>query len=181
MMNLFVLWTESYGEALKSANTLTSNGGHLLDCSIIGKWSQVLVHFPQAPIESSLFQLPLKGAHKKTWLPGLKSQIIESYLSLSTQSVIDFLLTIETAFIGDIFDFLQHIDLDQYPIVDLRLLRFNEPKSLLLLSGKASAADALLVTLENLKSQGKVNFQFEMVRPVVDPIKNLFSYDQKLV
>lgn len=176
MMNLFVLWAESYGEALKSANTLASHGGHLLDCSIIGKWSQVLVHFPEVPSDTSFLQVPLKGLHKKTWLPGLKSQIVESYLSLSTQSVGDFLLTIETTFIGDIFDFLQHVDLSQYPIVDLRLLRFNEPKSLLLLSGSSNGADALLVILENLKSQGKVSFQFEMVRPVAEPIKDLFSY-----
>ena len=176
MMNLFVLWTESYGEALMSANTLASYGGHILDCSIIGKWSQVLVHFHQIPSDTRFLQLPPKGLHKKIWLPSLKSQIVESYLSLSTQSVTDFLLTIETTFIGDIFDFLQHVDLDQYPIVDLRLLRFSEPKSLLLLSGKADSADGLLVILENLKSQGKINFQIEMVRPVAEPIKDLFSY-----
>jgi hypothetical protein len=177
-MNLFVLWTESYGEALKVSNQLAAVGGHLLDCSVIGKWSQVLVHFENTDGEKHIADLKLKPGHKKTWLPGLKQHIVESYLSLSSNKVIDFILSIETSFIGDVFDFLQTIDLEQYPIVDLRLLRFSEPKVLLLLTGQESHCDQLQVILENKKAQGKIVFGFEIVKPIIPAVKELFHHSE---
>ena len=175
-MNLFVLWTESYGEALNAANQLALEGGQILDCSIIGKWSQVLVHFQTIPQDSIFSTLSLTARYKKTWLPNIKDQIVDSYLSLSTTPVQDFILTIETSFIGDIFDFLQVVNLERFRIVDLRLLRFNEPKSLLLLTGAEVDADQILVVIENLKAQGKINFQFELVKSLHNQVKKLFSY-----
>ena len=179
-MNLLVLWTESYGEALSAANKLALAKGHILDCSIIGKWSQVLVHFDEKPSNDPADSLNLNSKHHKTWIPGLKNQITESYLSLSTNKVSDFLLSIETSFVGDVFEFLQVLNLNQFPIVDFRLLRFNDPKVLLLLTGTSADADKLLVSIENLKSQGKFNFKFELVNPVAKPIKDLFNYSDTL-
>ena len=101
---------------------------------------------------------------------------MESYLSLSANSVSDFILSVETQFIGDIFEFLQLIDLKKFPIVDLRLLRFNEPKSLLLLTGKSVDSDQLLVIIENLKAQGRVSFHFELINEIATPIKELFHH-----
>ncbi len=178
-MNLFVLWTESFGESLKVSNLLASGGGHLLDCSVIGRWSQVLVHFDQPPADKALLSPKLSAPHKKTWLPEIKDQIVESYLSLCTHKVSDFLLSIETSFIGDVFKFLQIINLEQFPIVDLRLLRFNEPKVLLLLTGSGQDSDQLLIIMENLKALGEINFQFELVMPVQTAIKDLFHYSGK--
>lgn len=179
-MNLFVLWTESYGEALSAANKLALSKGHILDCSIIGKWSQVLVHFDEKPASDPSNNLNLSSKHHKAWIPGLKNQITESYLSLSINMVSDFLLSVETNFVGDVFEFLQVLNLDQFPIVDFRLLRFSEPKVLLLLTGASNDADKLLVSIENLKSQGKFNFNFELVNPVAKPIKGLFNYSDKV-
>lgn len=176
VMNLFVLWTESYGEALKVANQLATNGGHVLDCSIIGKWSQVMVHFEKLDSEKYLSNLQLNPNHKKAWIPGLKSQIIESYLSLSSNNVADFLLSIETSFVGDVFELLQNLNLEHFPIVDFRLLRFNEPKTLLLLTGSEADSDQLQVILENIKAQGKNGFHFEMTKSVVPAIKELFHH-----
>jgi hypothetical protein len=175
-MNLFVLWTESYGEALKVSNQLAAVGGHLLDCSVIGRWSQVLVHFENANGEKHISALKLKPGHKKAWLPSLKQSIVESYLSLSSNKVADFILSIETSFIGDIFEFLQTVDLNQYPIVDLRLLRFSQPKVLLLLTGPESHSDQLQVILENKKAQGKISFDFEVVKMIVPQVKELFHH-----
>jgi len=175
-MNLFVLWTESYGEALKAANHLASNGGHILDCSVIGKWSQVLVHFEKLEDEKHLSELQLNPGHKKAWIPGLKTKVIESYLSLSSNTVSDFLLTVETMFVGDVFDLLQSLNLELYPIVDFRLLRFNEPKTLLLLTGLEKNSDQLLKILENIKAEGKSGFHFEMTKSVVLAIKELFHH-----
>jgi hypothetical protein len=179
-MNLFVLWTESYGEALKTANQLAEQGGHILDCSIIGKWSQVLVHFGDVKAEKIVSELRITSQHKKTWLPEIKKQTVESYLSLSTQKIEEFLITVETPFIGDIFELLQAVNTDQYPIVDLRLLRFNEPKSLMLLTGAAKEADQLLVIIENFKARGKTNLQVEIIKSVAPPIKELFHYSEKI-
>lgn len=175
-MNLFVVWTESYGEALKISNLLSNQGGHVLDCSIIGKWSQVMVHFEDKTIEKSLSSLALTNTHKKAWLPGIKNEIVESYLSLSTQKVGEFLLTIEADFIGDVFELLQVLNLEQYPLVDLRLLRFSEPRCLLILTGAQSESDKLLVLIENLKAQGKNKFKSEMIMPVSNPIRELFHH-----
>lgn len=177
-MNLFVLWTESYGEALKASNQLAMAGGHILDCSIIGKWSQVLVHFEGTGGEKHIEALSIKPGHKKAWLPGLKQQIVESYLSLSTNKVADFLLSIESAFIGDIFEILQITDLELYPIVDLRLLRFSEPKVLLLLTGADRNSDQLQVILENKKAQGKIIFDFDLIKSVIPAVKDLFHYSE---
>ncbi len=177
-MNLFVMWTESFGEALKTSNQLVFEGAHILDCSIIGRWSQVLAHFDKAPAEQSVTRLASIGGQKKAWIPNLKDSIVESYLSLSTSPVLDFILTIETAFIGDVFEFLQVLNLEKFPIVDLRLLRFMDPKSLLLLTGNKNNADELLVIIENLKSQGKIKFQFELILNVSLPIKELFHHSE---
>ncbi len=177
MINLFVLWTESYGEALNVANQLAAGGGHLLDCSVIGKWSQVLVHFENGG-EKLVADLKIKPGHKKTWLPGLKKQVVESYLSLSSNKVADFMLSVETSFIGDVFEFLQTIDLEQYPIVDLRLLRYSEPKVLLLLTGADAHSDQLQVILENRKAQGKIGFEFEVIRSITPGIKELFHHSE---
>lgn len=182
-MNLFVFWTESFGDALKVANQLASTGGHLLDCSIIGKWSQVMVHFENLTSEVDLSKITSRSAYKKAWLPNIKNQIVESYLSLSTTKVSDFLLSVETPFIGDVFEFLQGIDLTLFPIVDLRLLRFNDPKSLLLLTGKQGDGDELMVIIENFKARGKIGFKsdemvIEMIHPVLTPIKDLFHYSE---
>lgn len=177
-MNLFVVWTDSYGEALKTANELAEKGGHVLDCSIIGKWSQVLVHFDKVDIEKTLAQMTFRSEHKRAWLPGIKNQIVESYLSLSTNSVNDFLLSVETPFIGDVFELLQAVNLERFPIVDLRLLRFNEPKSLLLLTGASTDADQLLVLIENLKAQGKTGLRCELIKSVTPAIKDLFQYSE---
>lgn len=177
-MNLFVLWTASYGEALKVANQLASQGAHVLDCSVIGKWSQVLVHFESSNGEKKIAELNLKPGHKKSWLPGLKKQIVESYLSLSSNKVADFILSIETSFIGDVFEFLQTTDLEQYPIVDLRLLRFSEPKVLLLLTGADHLSDQLQVILENKKAQGKIGFEFEVIKSITPAIKELFHHSE---
>lgn len=176
-MNLFVMWTDSFGQALKVSNQMAEAGGHVLDCSIIGKWSQVMVNFEDIPMDRSLVNINAQGNQKKAWIPGIKNQIVESYLSLSTNRVLEFILSIETEFIGDVFEFLQALKLDQFPIVDLRLLRFNEPKVLLLLTGSMQNSDELLVILENLKSQGKINFKFELISPVGDSIKELFNHE----
>ncbi len=170
------MWSESFGEALKTANHLVSEGAHILDCSIIGRWSQVLAHFDTALSDQSVAKLTSGTIQKKVWIPNIKNSIVESYLSLSTSPVLDFILTIETSFIGDIFEFLQVLNLESFPIVDLRLLRFMEPKSLLLLTGHQSSVDELLVIIENLKSQGKIKFQFELVSHVSQPIKELFHH-----
>lgn len=177
-MNVFVLWTESYGEALASANHLALGGGHILDCSMIGKWSQVLVHFEDVNSEKKISELKLGAEHKKAWFPDIKNNIVESFLSLSTQKVNEFLLSVETPFIGDIFELLQSVNLEQFPIVDLRLLRFNEPKSLLLLTGALSDSDRLLVLIENLKAQGKNNLRCELISLVAPAIKDLFHYSE---
>lgn len=175
-MNLFVLWTESYGEALKVANQLAIHGGHILDCSVIGKWSQVMIHFEKLESEKHFSSLQLNPGHKKAWIPGLKAQIIESYLSLSSNKVVDFLFSIETPFVGDVFELLQNLNLEIYPIVDFRLLRFSEPKTLLLLTGSDKDSDQLQVILENIKAQGKNGFHFEMTKSVVPAVKELFHH-----
>lgn len=175
-MNLFVLWTESYGEALRVANQLASNGGHILDCSIIGKWSQVMVHFEKSGAEKIISELSLRPGYKKTWIPSLKTQIVESYLSLSSNTVADFLLSIEASFVGDIFELLQGLNLELYPIVDFRLLRFSEPKVLLLLTGAHKDSDQLQVILENRLARGRNGFRLEMTPSVVPAIKELFHH-----
>ena len=177
-MNLFVLWTESFGDALKTSNQLVAEGAHILDCSIIGRWSQVLAQFDKLPAPQSVSKLPCAATQKRAWLPDLKDSIVESYLSLSSSPILDFILTIETTFIGDIFEFLQVLNLESFSIVDLRLLRFTEPKALLLLTGYSNNADELLVIIENLKSQGKIKFQFEFISPVAPAIKELFHHSE---
>lgn len=177
-MNVFVLWTESYGEALKVSNQLATEGGHILDCSLIGKWAQVMVHFESSAGGTAIAALKLKPGYKKAWLPELKQEVVESYLSLSTNKVQNFLFSIEASFIGDVFEFLQTVDLNLFPIVDLRLLRFSEPKVVLLMTGAEGNFDQLQVILENKKAHGKINFDFEMIKSVVPAVKELFHHSE---
>jgi hypothetical protein len=178
MKELLVLWVESYGLALKLANSFVLNGGELLDCSVIGKWSQLIVKTENVKsVDVILLEIPTAVACQKKHLKNVDAKVIEAYLSLANEKVQDFILTIENEFVGDAFEIAQKMINENINIVDFRLLRFQEPKTILILTGAQDQLDKSQLIMQNFLAQKNVNMSINVINNLSSQVKNLFNLD----
>lgn len=178
MKDIVVVWTASYGKLLELSNRATHENAVLLDCSLIGKWSQAILDLSSCTDVSSILK-NLENDKQIKWefFKNIESEILESYLSLANHKVEDFLLVAELDFLGDAFAIAEKFFQDGLRIVDLRLLRFSEPKVLLLLTGSESKKETTAIAVENILAQKKKNMEINIISPVNSQVKNLFHLD----
>lgn len=178
MKELFILWIESYGLALKLANSFVLNGGELLDCSVIGKWSQLIVKTENIKnVDAILLEVPADVECRKKHLKNVDAKVIEAYLSLANEKAQDFILTIENEFVGDTFEIAQKMINEKINIVDFRLLRFQEPKTILILTGQQDQLDKSLLIMQNFLAQKNINMSLNVTNNLSSQVKNLFNLD----
>lgn len=178
MKELFVMWIDSYGQALKLANSVSHEGGEILDCSVIGKWSQIMIDSENVKnIEAMLIDIPSEYNYQKKLLKNVDPRVIDAYLSLAGDKIQDFLLVIEHDFIGEVFEISQKMLAEDFRIVDLRLLRFQEPKSLLLVTGENQKIEMAQLIFQNFVAQNGLNMKMNIIENVNTKVKNLFHLD----
>lgn len=178
MKELVVVWIESYGLALKIANLFADKGGELLDCSIIGAWSQVLVRTDNIiDVENIFLEIPEKIPFKKKILKDLDPIIIDAYLSLSGEKIKDFIFVVESEFLGDGLEFSQKMIKEELAIVDFRLLRFQTPKTITVFTGNKNQLDKALLISQNYLAQMESKMSMTVVKEINSHIKNLFHLD----
>lgn len=178
MKELVVAWIESYGLALKIANLFVNKGGELLDCSIIGTWSQVLVRTDNInDVESIFLEIPEKIPFKKKILKDLDPIIIEAYLSLSGEKIKDFIFIVESEFVGDSLEFSQKMIKEELAIVDFRLLRFQIPKTITVFTGSQSQLDKTQLISQNYLAQMESKMSMTVIKEINSDIKNLFHLE----
>lgn len=178
MSELLVLWTESYGLSLKLANSFAHADGEVLDCSVIGRWSQLLINTEKVSnIQSLLLEVPSDLEVQKKVIKNIHPEVINSFLSLSTQKIEDFVLTIEHNFLGDMLDLANKLAAESIKIVDFRLLRHENPRCVLLLTGSELDLDKSQLITQNYMAQTGLNFKVHVVKDVNIKIKDLFSFE----
>lgn len=178
MKDIVVVWATSYGKLLELSNWAANENAVLLDCSLLGKWSQAILDLSSCKdVGFILKNLENNKQIKWQFFKSLEKEIIDSYLSLASNKVEDFLLVVELDFLGDAFSIAENFFQDGLKIVDLRLLRFFEPKVLLLLTGNENKKEKISIAIENILSQKKKNMEINIVSPVSSQIKNLFHLE----
>lgn len=178
MSELFVLWTESYGLSLKLANSFAHAGGEILDCSVIGRWSQLLINTEKVSnIESHLLEIPTDVEIQKKVVKNIQPQVINSFLSLSTQKIEDFVLVIEHSFLGDVLDLANKLSLENLKIVDFRLLRHENPRCVLMITGSTQDLDKCQLVTQNYMAQTGLSFKVHFFKDVSIKIKDLFHFE----
>lgn len=186
-MNIIIAWFKNYSSALKYANTFADLGFPILDCAVIGKYSQLIVETSTLPVELSnstflenLEKCKSQSTHFK-FLKNLKKETVSSYLSLSSKPIEDFIYTIESEFLGDILEIANNLLIQNFSIVDLRLIRIYEPKVILMITGKSIHKDKAEIIFENIKSnlisgnsENKNSIQIEYLENINSQIRELF-------
>lgn len=162
MMNLYGAWLKSYGQALNLSNLAARMNGHILDCSPMGKWNQVIVHFENKE-DFNKWSPSLSTEELDFKIPDLKRELIESYLNLSSNAISDFALVIEAKWLGSILKFLNQVNINEIKIVDFRLLRYLEPKIIVMLTGEYKYKSNILSALENYHALNSEKFTWTLL------------------
>lgn len=178
MKELFVLWCESYGLALNLANNFANVGGEILDCSVIGKWSQLLINSEKIDnLDAILLDLPQDSLVLKKQIKNIHPEVINSFLSLSNQKILDFVFTIEHDFLGDALELANKLTTEKLQIVDFRLLRHENPRVILMLTGLSQDLDRAQLVTQNYMAQTGLNLKVNFFSDVNSKVKDLFFFE----
>lgn len=179
MGNFVVVWIDSYGAALAIANELSHKGLQLLECAMIGQWGQVILRDESASfnLEDILQKYSKNQKVLSKVIKNIDANVENAYLSLASVPVGDFLLSLELEFLGDALELAQRFSKEGLKIVDLRLLRFQVPKCILLLTGSTLDKEKLVLAVQNIQSQNSFKMNLNWIENISKPIKNLFSFE----
>lgn len=178
MKELFVLWCESYGLALNLANNFANVGGEILDCSVIGKWSQLIINSEKIDnLDAVLLDLPQDSAVLKKQIKNVNPEVINSFLSLSNQKILDFVFTIEHDFLGDSLELANKLTAEKLQIVDFRLLRHENPRVILMVTGQTQDLDRAQLVTQNYMAQTGLNLKVNFFTEVSVKVKDLFFFE----
>lgn len=182
MKELLILWCESYGLALNLANSFANSGGEILDCSVIGKYSQLIINSEKINnTEGILLDNPQSSNIQKIIIKSVHPEVINSFLSLSNQKILDFVLTIEHDFLGDVFDLANKLANEQLTIVDFRLLRHENPKVILMITGGIESLDKAQLITQNFIAQTGLSLKVNCFTEIHSKVKDLFFFENSLV
>lgn len=178
MKELLVLWCESYGQGLNLANSLANSGGEILDCSVIGKWTQLIINSERINnIDGILLDISQTSNFQKKLIKDINPEVINSFLSLSNQKIMDFVLTIEHDFLGDIFELANKLTNEKLQIVDFRLLRHENPRVILMITGSFADLDKAQLITQNYIAQAGLNLKVNCFSDVSSKVRDLFFFE----